>query len=159
MALMGIFSAIYDAVSAVTNWLWTLPILLVLIGGGIYLTVVCDFVQIRHFVKAMKYVISGMFKRSGADELHISGWQAVTASLSATLGTGNIVGVGVAIAMGGPGAIFWMWVVGFVAMALKYAEATLAVHTRIKDSDGRFVGGASRYLGIIWKPMGFVYCN
>lgn len=149
-------TAFYNAVSAFTNWAWSLPVLIVLIGGGIYLTVMCDFVQFKHFGAAMKQVFGNMFKGSNGSK--ISGWQAVTAALSATLGTGNIVGVGTAIALGGPGAVFWMWVIGCVAMALKYAEATLAVHTRIQDADGRYVGGASRYLGGIWKPMGVAYC-
>lgn len=149
--------AIYSFFEAICNWLWSLPVLIVLIGGGIYLTLRCDFVQFKHFGAAMKHVFGGMF-RGGKDSDGISGWQAVTAALSATLGTGNIVGVGTAIALGGPGAVFWMWIIGFVAMALKYAEATLAVQTRIKDADGRFVGGASRYLASIWKPMGLAYC-
>ena len=100
----------------------------------------------------MKQVLGNMFK--GTSDGKISGWQDVTAALSATLGTGNIVGVGTAIALGGPGAVFWMWVIGMVAMALKYAEATLAVHTRSIDKDGNITGGAPRYLGNIWKPMG-----
>lgn len=148
---------IYNAISAFTDWAWSLPMLVILIGGGIYLTVVCDFVQFKHFGGAMKQVLGNMFKGTSEDG-KISGWQAVTAALSATLGTGNIVGVGTAIALGGPGAVFWMWVIGMVAMALKYAEATLSVHTRTIESDGRFVGGASRYLGGIWKPLGFAYC-
>lgn len=149
--------AIYNAISAITNWLWGLPILVILIGGGIALTVACDFVQFKHFPAAMKEVFGNMFQGSGT-EGKISGWQAVTAALSATLGTGNIVGVGTAIALGGPGAIFWMWIVGFVAMALKYAEATLAVHTRTIGDDGEYKGGAPTYLRKIWGPIGFVFC-
>lgn len=148
--------AFYNAVSAFTNWVWSLPVLVILIGGGLFLTIMCDFVQFKHFGAAMKQVLGNMFK--GTSDGKISGWQAVTAALSATLGTGNIVGVGTAIALGGPGAVFWMWVIGMVAMALKYAEATLAVHTRSIDKDGNITGGAPRYLGNIWKPMGIAYC-
>lgn len=150
--------AIYNAISAFTNWMWSLPVLVILIGGGIYLTIRTGFVQFRHFGAAMKVVFGGMFKKGGGKEDKISGWQALTASLSATLGTGNIVGVGTAIALGGPGAVFWMWVIGLVAMALKYSEATLAVHTRTLDENGNYVGGAPRYLATIWKPMAFGYC-
>ncbi|MDD6155240.1 MAG: amino acid carrier protein [Eubacteriales bacterium] len=148
--------SIYKAISTLTTWLWSFPVLVFLIGGGLYLTVRNDFVQIKHFKAAMSQVFGNMFKGGNGDK--ISGWQAVTAALSATLGTGNIVGVGTAIALGGPGAVFWMWVIGFVAMALKYSEATLAVHTRIKDENGRWVGGAGRYLKNLWKPLGITYC-
>lgn len=147
--------AIYNALMAFSNWAWSLPVLIVLIGGGLFLTVMCDFVQFKHFGAAMKQVFGNMKK---TEKGKISGWQAVTAALSATLGTGNIVGVGTAIALGGPGAVFWMWVIGMVAMALKYAEAALSVQTRTLDAEGRIVGGAPRYLKQVWKPLGIGYC-
>ena len=149
-------TAIYDAIMAFSNWMWSLPVLVILIGGGIWLTVACDFVQIKHFGTAMKATIGSAFKKK-SDKDKISGFQAVTACLANTLGTGNIVGVGSAIALGGPGAVFWMWVVGFVAMALKYCEATLGVHTRVKGADGKWKGGASRYLSTVWKPLGVIW--
>lgn len=148
---------IYDVCMGISNWLWSMPILVVLIGGGIYLTIMCDFVQFKHMGTVFKMTIGETFKKADKNGDGISGWQAVTAALSATLGTGNIVGVGTAIALGGPGAVFWMWVVGMVAMALKYAEATLAVATRIKDENGRWLGGAVRYLSNLWKPLGIVF--
>lgn len=151
------FTAIYNAVSAFTNWAWSLPVLVMLIGGGIWLTIACDFIQFKHFGAVMKNTIGVAFKKDGKDASKVSGWQAVTAALSATLGTGNIVGVGTAIALGGPGAVFWMWVIGLVAMALKYSEATLAVYTRVPGKNGRWLGGAPRYLSGIWKPMGICY--
>lgn len=96
------FTAIYNAVSAFTNWAWSLPVLVVLIGGGIWLTIACDFIQFKHFGTVMKSTIGNAFKKGDADHSKVSSWQAVTAALSATLGTGNIVGVGTAIALGGP---------------------------------------------------------
>lgn len=149
---------IYNAVSAFTNWAWSLPVLIVLIGGGLWLTIACDFVQFKHLGTVLKSTVGSMFNKGAKDHSKISGLQAVTAALSATLGTGNIVGVGTAIALGGPGAVFWMWIIGMVAMALKYAEATLSVHTRVKGEGGRWLGGAPRYLSGIWKPLGVAYC-
>ncbi len=149
--------AIYDVCMGISNWLWSLPILIVLIGGGIYLTIMCDFVQFKHLGTVFKKTIGDTLTSAKKNGEGISGWQAVTAALSATLGTGNIVGVGTAIAIGGPGAVFWMWVIGMVAMALKYAEATLAVATRVKGDNGRWLGGAVRYLSNIWKPLGITF--
>lgn len=148
--------SIYNAIMDFTNWGWSLPILIVLIGGGIWLTVACDFIQFKHFGKMIKLTI-GQALKSDNDKNKISSLQAVTAALAATLGTGNIVGVGTAIAMGGPGAVFWMWIIGMVAMALKYAEATLAVQTREVDENGEYQGGAFRYLTLINKPLGYAW--
>lgn len=149
-------STVYSLIMEFTNWAWSLPILIVLIGGGIWLTIACDFVQFKHFGKMFKMTIGEAFKPS-QDKHKITGFQAVTAALAATLGTGNIVGVGTAIATGGPGAVFWMWVIGIVAMVLKYAEATLAVHTRKIGESGEIKGGANLYLSNIWKPLGIVW--
>lgn len=148
--------AIYNAIMSFTNWMWGLPILILLIGGGLWITAACDFVQVKHLGRALKHAIGdAMHGKKG--EGHVSGFQAMTACLANTIGTGNIVGVGSAIALGGPGAVFWMWVVGFVAMALKYSEAVLAVHTRVKDENGKWEGSAARYLSMVWKPLGPIW--
>lgn len=149
-------TSVYNAIMAFSDWMWNLPVLIILIGGGIWLTAACDFVQIKHFGTAMKKTIGGSFKKNN-DKNTVSGFQAVTACLANTLGTGNIVGVGSAIALGGPGAVFWMWVIGFVAMALKYCEATLGVWSRVKDENGSWKGGAFRYLSTVWKPLGLIW--
>ncbi|MCD8010129.1 MAG: amino acid carrier protein [Lachnospiraceae bacterium] len=146
---------IYNAIMTFTDWMWTLPLLILLIGGGLVITIACDFVQIKHFGFMLRTTLSGGSKSSG--EGQISGLQAMIATLANTIGTGNIVGVGSAIAIGGPGAIFWMWVIGFVAMALKYSEAVLGVATRIKDENGNWKGGANRYLSMVWKPLGVAW--
>lgn len=147
--------AVYQAIMAFTNWMWTFPILALLIGGGLVITVACDFVQIKHFGYMLKATF-GDAAHSKSEE-GISSWSAMVATLANTIGTGNIIGVGSAIALGGPGAVFWMWVIGFVAMALKYSEALLGVYTREKDANGQWRGGANIYLAKIWKPLGWIW--
>lgn len=147
--------AIYNAIMAFTGWMWTLPMLIVLIGGGLVITVACDFVQIKHFGHMLKTTFGDA--AHSKDESGISSWSAMVATLANTIGTGNIIGVGSAIALGGPGAVFWMWVIGFIAMALKYAEALLGVYTRQKDENGQWRGGANIYLAKIWKPLGWIW--
>lgn len=147
--------AIYNAIMAFTGWMWTLPMLIVLIGGGLVITVACDFVQIKHFGHMLKTTFGDAAHHK--DESGISSWSAMVATLANTIGTGNIIGVGSAIALGGPGAVFWMWVIGFIAMALKYAEALLGVYTRQKDENGQWRGGANIYLAKIWKPLGWIW--
>jgi len=142
--------AIYNAIMAFTGWMWTLPMLIVLIGGGLVITVACDFVQIKHFGHMLKTTFGDAAHHK--DESGISSWSAMVATLANTIGTGNIIGVGSAIALGGPGAVFWMWVIGFIAMALKYAEALLGVYTRQKDENGQWRGGAEPIF--IWRRYG-----
>ena len=117
---MELLTAIYNAIMAFTNMVWSLPLLILLIGGGLWITFTCDFVQIKHFGYMMKYTFGSMTNKG--TEGQISPIQAMFATLANTIGTGNIIGVGSAIAIGGPGAIFWMWIIGFAAMALKYAR-------------------------------------
>ncbi|MCI8913789.1 MAG: sodium:alanine symporter family protein [Lawsonibacter sp.] len=147
---------IYNAIMSFTGWMWTMPLLVLLIGGGLVITVACDFVQIKHFGFMLRKCIGGA-KKGNTEEGKISGWSAMIATLANTIGTGNIVGVGSAIAIGGPGAVFWMWIIGFVAMALKYAEALLGVATRFKDENGNWKGGANIYLSQLWKPLGIIW--
>ena len=147
---------ILNGILSFTNWMWSLPMLIVLIGGGIWITIACDFVQIKHIGASLKHAWKTAFhgeKEAGK----ANGFQAVTAALANTIGTGNIVGVGAAIATGGPGAVFWMWVIGFVAMALKYSEAVMAIDTREKDENGKWKGGAPVYLAKVWKPLGVAW--
>lgn len=154
---------IYNAVLAFNSWIWGIPILIILIGGGLYLSFITGFVQVRHFPTIIKSTVGSMFNKeemkeeTGKHHGTISSFQAVSAALAAVLGTGNIVGVGTAIAAGGPGAIFWMWVVGFVAMALKYSEACVSIAVREKKPEGGYKGGANYYLSKINKPLGFAW--
>ena len=137
------------------NLVWGLPALAGILGVGLYLTIRTGFVQIRLFPEAL-----GRFVRMirGGDK---SSYRSFCTALGATVGTGNLVGVAGAMALGGPGSIFWMWVCGFFGMATKYAEAVLAVHYRVK-AHGEILGGPmyiiSRGLGKSWIWLAYVYC-
>lgn len=119
---------------------WGIPTLLLILGVGIYLTVRSGFFQLTYFPKAFSSFISKL-KKSKSTECGVSPYQALCTALAATVGTGNIVGVAGAISLGGPGAIFWMWVCAFLGMILKCAEAVLAVRYRQQDSNGQYYGG------------------
>lgn len=145
--------------SAVNGILWGIPALVLILGVGIYLTVRLGFPQIRLFKQAMGLFFSQFHRKT--EENGVSAFQALCTALAATVGTGNLVGVAGAISLGGPGAIFWMWVCGFVGMATKFAEAALAVRYRVKTADG-FAGGPmytiARGLGGKWRPLAVSYC-
>ena len=118
---------------------WGVPTLVLILGVGIFVSVRTGFVQLRLFPRALKAFcrqLSGKCNSNG-----VSSYQALCTALAATVGTGNLAGVAGAIAIGGPGAIFWMWVCGFFGMATKFAEAVLAIRYRQKNKDGEFVGG------------------
>ena len=122
------------------EFVWGIPALILILGVGIYLTVRTGFVQIRLFPRAVGLFFARL--RGGkSEDGTVSAFQALCTALAATVGTGNLAGVAGAIAIGGPGAIFWMWVCGWIGMATKFAEATLAVRCRVKDPNGDFVGG------------------
>ena len=130
--------------------------------GGLYFTVRSGFVQIRHFGHAMKNTVGKMFKKTEAGEGAVTPLQAVTTALSATVGTGNIVGTSQAIAMGGYGAVFWLWVAALLGMVIKYAEIVLAVEYRERNAKGDWVGGPMYYitkgLGKNWKWLSVLFC-
>ena len=138
--------------------LWGSPMLLLLLGTGIYLTVRLKGLQFRYLFHALYLAL---IKRREADteEGDITHFQALMTALSATVGTGNIAGVATALAAGGPGALFWMWVTGLVGMATKFAEAVLAVKYREKDRLGTMCGGPMYYLsrGLGSRRLGLVF--
>ena len=137
--------AIYNAIMAFTNWMWTFPILALLIGGGLVITVACDFVQIKHFGYMLKATF-GDAAHSKSEE-GISSWSAMVATLANTIGTDNIIGVGSAIALGGPGAVFWMWVTAIIGSSTAFIEATLAQLYKEKDPlYGGYRGGPAYYI-------------
>ena len=137
--------AIYNAIMAFTNWMWTFPILALLIGGGLVITVACDFVQIKHFGYMLKATF-GDAAHSKSEE-GISSWSAMVATLANTIGTGNIISVGSAIALGGPGAVFWMWVTAIIGSSTAFIEATLAQLYKEKDPlYGGYRGGPAYYI-------------
>lgn len=118
--------------SAVNNFIWGVPAMICIIGVGLVLSFRTRFLQIRKFPYAMKVTFGRMFKKREASDGAMTPFQAVCTALAATVGTGNIAGVAGAIAIGGPGAVFWMWISAILGMCTKFSEVTLAVHFREK---------------------------
>ena len=125
--------------------LWGTPMLLLLVGTGVYLTVLLGGVQFRLLGHSL-YLALVQRREKGHAEGDISHFQALMTALAATVGTGNIAGVATAIAAGGPGALFWMWITGLFGMATKFSEALLAVKYRVTDARGEMSGGPMYYL-------------
>ena len=125
--------------SAVNNFIWGVPAMVCIIGVGLYLSIRTGFIQIRKFKYAMKTTIGRIFKKRDASDGSITPFQAVCTALAATVGTGNIAGVAGAIAIGGPGAVFWMWISALLGMCTKFAEVTLSVHFRERNKEGDLV--------------------
>lgn len=146
---------------AVNNFVWGIPAIICIIGVGLYLSIRTGFIQIRKFPLAMKMTIGKVFEKKEAKHGAMTPFQAVCTALSATVGTGNIAGVAGAIAIGGPGAVFWMWVSAFLGMCTKFSEVTLAVHFREKNEQGDYVGGPMYYikngLGKNWKWLAVLF--
>ncbi|MBF8983271.1 sodium:alanine symporter family protein [Lutibacter sp. B2] len=134
-----------DIVSRLSNWIWGTPMLIILVGGGIWMTFALGFFQFRYFPFIIKETFGKIFAKAEGEGT-ISPFQAATSALASTIGASNIVGVPVAIAFGGPGAIFWMWVVAVVGSALKFAEVMLGMKYREKNEEGEYVGGPMYYL-------------
>ena len=138
------------------NLVWGAPLLVLLVGTGIYLTLRLGLLQIRYLPKAFRLIFT-------EDEGHgdISSFGALATALAATVGTGNIVGVATAIQTGGPGALFWMWMAAFFGMATKYAEGLLAIRYRTKDDNGHISGGPMYYIlhgmGEKWRPLAIFF--
>lgn len=139
-------SLIKEINSAVNNFIWGVPAMICIIGVGLVLSIRTGFLQIRKFPYAMKVTIGRMFKKKEAADGAMTPFQAVCTALAATVGTGNIAGVAGAIAIGGPGAVFWMWISAILGMCTKFSEVTLAVHFREKNEKGELVGGPMYYI-------------
>ena len=135
--------------------------MILLMGVGLYLSAGTRFVQLRKFGPAMKATLGRIFKHDKAGKGALTSFQAVCTALAATVGTGNIAGVAGAIAIGGPGAVFWMWVSALLGMCTKFAEVTLAVHFRERNQHGDYVGGPMYYiqngLGRKWRWLAYAY--
>ena len=132
--------------NVVNNFIWGVPAMICIIGVGLYLSIRTNFLQIRKFPYAIKTTLGRMFRKTEASEGSMTPFQAVCTALAATVGTGNISGVAGAIAIGGPGTIFWMWISALLGMCTKFAEVTLAVHFRETNDHGEFVGGPMYYI-------------
>ncbi|MDY2737884.1 alanine/glycine:cation symporter family protein, partial [Intestinibacter sp.] len=139
--------------NSIDGFIWGPPLLVLLVGTGIYFTVRLGLIQIVKLPKALKLIFKAENNGSG----DISSFGALCTALAATIGTGNIVGVATAIKAGGPGAVFWMWLAAFFGMATKYSEGLLAIKFRSKDSNGQISGGPMYYIvngmGQKWKPL------
>ena len=156
---MDILNAFEQLTSQMASIAWGLPLLIILIGGGLYLLIRIRFLPFRYLFHAVA-VLRGKYDDEN-DEGEISHFQALTTALSATVGMGNIAGVAVAITLGGPGAVFWMWVSAVIGMSTKFFTATLAILFRGKDSEGKTQGGPMYFivegLGKKWKPLAVMF--
>lgn len=153
---------IIDAILSFSNWIWGIPMLVILVGGSIFLTIILGFVQFRYFPFAMRETFGKMFKKSEDGEGTISAFQAASTALASCVGAANIVGVPVAIAFGGPGAVFWMWVVALIGAGAKFSEIVLAVKYRETNEEGEYVGGPMYYVskgikGPLGKVLGVLF--
>ncbi|MDA1477188.1 alanine/glycine:cation symporter family protein [Bacillus changyiensis] len=147
-----------DWVKLISDWLWGPPLIILLTGTGIYFTVLLKFFQFRYPLYIFKQTI-GSVRKKPKGEGTLTPLQALTSALSSTVGAANIVGVPAAIMFGGPGAVFWMWLIALFAMAIKFAESVLAVHYREKNDQGEFVGGPMYYMtkGLRMKWLGVLF--
>lgn len=152
--MTNFWNAIGSGIVLFSNWIWGMPLFLLLIGGGLYFLIYSGFVPFRYYIKALKSLKGGKDKDAPGQ---ISSFEALTSAIAATVGMGNISGVAVALTMGGPGAIFWMWVSAIVGMATKFFEGTLTIMFKGKDSAGEYQGGPmymiTKGLGEKWRPM------
>ena len=147
--------------NAVNNFIWGVPAMICIIGVGLYLSISLQFIQIRKLPLALKETIGKIFHKKEAAKGALTPFQAVCTALAATVGTGNIAGVAGAIAIGGPGAVFWMWISALLGMCTKFAEVVLAVHFRERNEHGDLVGGPMYYikngLGKKWKWLAVLF--
>ena len=132
--------------NVVNNFIWGVPAMICIIGVGLFLSFRTHFIQICKFGYAMKVTFVRMFKKREASDGALTPFQAVCTALAATVGTGNVAGVAGAIAIGGPGAVFWMWISALLGMCTKFSEVVLAVHFRETNADGELVGGPMYYI-------------
>jgi AGCS family alanine or glycine:cation symporter len=149
---------IIEVITAVRDFIWGLPLIILLVGTGILLTILLRGLQIRGLIYSL-YLALIKRKEDDQEAGDISHFQALMTALAATVGTGNIAGVATAIATGGPGALFWMWVTGIFGMATKYSEAVLAIKYREVDEFGTMSGGPMYYIskGLGWKWLGVLF--
>lgn len=151
-----------ELINKLNDLAWGPWMLILLVGTGIYLSYRVGFIQIRKFTYVMKNTMGKMFDKTELKDGEISPFQAVTTALAATVGTGNIAGVTGAIVVGGPGAVFWMWVSAFFGMITKYSEVVLAVKYREKNEKGEWVGGPMYYikngLGSKFNWLAILFC-
>ena len=151
-----------NILETVNRIVWGIPALVAIIGVGVYLSIRTGFIQLRMFPQSVKMLWKRITKKEVQEENGVSAYQAFCTALGATVGTGNIAGVAGAIALGGPGTVFWMWVSALLGMVTKFAEATLAVHFQDRCASGEVTGGPMHMIckgmGTRWRPLASVYC-
>lgn len=155
----------YETIKSINDvlngFIWGVPAMVCIIGVGLYLSIRTGFVQICKFPYALKNTIGKIFEKQDVKEGALSPFQAVCTALAATIGTGNIAGVAGAIAIGGPGAVFWMWISALLGMCTKFCEVTLAVFYREHNAKGEYIGGPMYYikngLGKKWIWLAYLY--
>ena len=140
------FELITKVNGAVNSFIWGIPAMICIIGVGLYLSIMTGFIQIRRFVYAIKQTLGKIFEKKEAEKGAMTPFQAVCTALAGTVGTGNIAGVAGAIAIGGPGAVFWMWISALLGMCTKFSEVVLAVHFRERNEEGDWVGGPMYFI-------------
>ncbi|SIS48931.1 alanine/glycine:cation symporter family protein [Salimicrobium flavidum] len=147
-----------EVLGNISGFVWGWPLLVLLVGTGVYLTLRLSFLQFRMLPYALKLAFTPAAQQKG-EKGDISHYQALTTALAATIGTGNIAGVATAVVLGGPGAVFWMWITAVFGMATKYAEAILAVKYRVENKNGEMSGGPMYYLerGLGQKWLGVLF--
>ena len=149
--------------SKINGFVWGLPMMVLILGVGVYLSVRCGFPQFRHFGHIMKNTLGKAFEKTETKEGSVSPFKAMCTALAASIGTGNLAGVSGAIAIGGPGAIFWMWVSALLGMCTKFSEVTLAIKYRERNKKGDWVGGPMYYitngLGKNWKWLACLFAG
>ena len=138
--------SLISVLSKFAEWLWGPPLLILLVGGGIFLTIRLGFFQIRYFPYIMKQTFGKMFSKNKSGEGTVSPFQAATAALASSIGAANIVVVPSIIFIAGPGSILWMWITAIVGQATKFGEIVLGILYRQKNEEGEYVGGACYYL-------------
>ena len=155
---MDLIASINGSINGVV---WGPPMLILLVGAGILLTLMTKGMQFRKFGYAMKNTLGKIFQKSEAKEGEITPFQAMTTALAGTVGTGNIAGIVTAVTLGGPGSIFWLWITALIGMCTKYSEVLLAVKFRERNANGEWVGGPMYYikngLGKNWKWLGAIF--
>ena len=151
------FQQFTDFLVWVDDKVWGIPLIVLILAVGIYLTCRLHILQIRHLPKALKFMVKN--EEDGTGE--VTSFGALCTALSATIGTGNIVGVATALVAGGPGALFWIWIAAFFGMATKYAEGVLAIKYRVIEEDGHVLGGPFYYIergmGVKWRWLGKIF--
>ena len=145
----------------VNRFIWGVPAMACILGVGLYLSIRTGFLQLRNFPEAMQVTIGRIFRKREAKDGALTPFQAVCTALAATIGTGNIAGVAGAISIGGPGAVFWMWMSAILGMCTKFCEVTLAVYYRESNKKGELLGGPMYYikngLGRQWMFLAYIY--